>query len=257
VKQKRASVFGIDFDSIDQGALISEVVNRVRAGKSGYIVTANLHLVIKLKRDAELRLILADPTALVVPDGRPILWMARLHGFRLQLVTGSDLVIPLCRVVAHERQSIFLFGTTFRALSECARRLSTAIEGLRIAGIYSPPFGFERDPEECARATSVIRAASPDIVFVALGQPKQEVWAQKHARELNIQAVCVGAGLDFVAGAQWRAPAVVRQIGLEWLWRALTEPRRLGGRYLTILYWMPFLVIGDLATIVRIGRKQR
>jgi N-acetylglucosaminyldiphosphoundecaprenol N-acetyl-beta-D-mannosaminyltransferase len=251
----RTNVFGIDFDPLDQSALISEVLKRVRAREPGYVVTANLHFVVRLRRAAELRLGLADPAVLVVPDGRPLLWMAWLRGTPMQLVTGSDLVIPLCCAVARERRSIFLFGTTFETLAECGRRLSSAIEGIHIAGIYSPPFGFETDAQQCAFATSVIRAAAPDVVFVALGQPKQEIWAQKYAAKLNVQAICVGAGLDFLAGGLRRAPPVFRLIGFEWLWRALTEPRRLGVRYLTILCWLPLLVGSELMAMVRSWAK--
>jgi exopolysaccharide biosynthesis WecB/TagA/CpsF family protein len=187
----------------------------------------------------------------VVPDGRPMLWMARLHGVTLRLVAGSDLVIPLCRAAAREQRSVFLFGATFETLAECGRMLNSSIEGLHIAGVYSPPFGFERDTSMCALAESAIRTAAPDIVFVALGVPKQEIWAQKHATKLDIQAICVGAALDFAAGTQRRAPPIFRRIGFEWLWRALTEPSRLGIRYAMILCWLPFLVGSDLVAAVR------
>jgi N-acetylglucosaminyldiphosphoundecaprenol N-acetyl-beta-D-mannosaminyltransferase len=169
----------------------------------------------------------------------------------MHLVTGADLVIPLCRTAAREDLSVFLFGTTFGTLAECGRRLTGSISGLRIAGTYSPPFGFERDAYERELASNIIQAAAPDILFIALGVPKQEIWARDYARKLNCQVICVGAGLDFIAGAQRRAPAVLRQIGFEWLWRAVTEPRRLGIRYLTILCWLPLLLARELVTTVR------
>jgi exopolysaccharide biosynthesis WecB/TagA/CpsF family protein len=169
----------------------------------------------------------------------------------MQLVPGSDLVIPLCRAAAREQLSIFLFGATFATLAGCGRRLRALIPELLIAGIYSPPFGFEPDSTESELAVQIIQAASPDIVFVALGAPKQEIWAQEHASTIQVQAICVGAGLDFVAGTQRRAPAVFRHVGFEWLWRMLSEPRRLAPRYLTILSWLPVLVASDLVAAVR------
>jgi N-acetylglucosaminyldiphosphoundecaprenol N-acetyl-beta-D-mannosaminyltransferase len=250
-REMRPTVFGIDFDPIDQSTLIAELLKRAREGEPSYVVTIDLHHALLLRRDHSLRSILADPAAFLVPDGRPLLWMAWLRGIAMQLVPGSDLVIPLCRAAAREQLSIFLFGATFATLAECGRRLSSSIEGLRIAGVYSPPFAFERDTDAVEFATSVIQEAAPDIVFVALGAPKQEIWAQEHARTVQIQAICVGAGLDFVAGTQRRAPAVFRRIGFEWMWRVLTEPRRLGMRYLTILCWLPYLVTADLAAVVR------
>src|ERR1700741_312019 len=105
----RANVFGIDFAALDQSALIREVLNRVRTKVPSYIVPTNLHLVVRHQRDAELRSALADTAAMVVPDGRPLLWMAWLRGTPMQLVTGSDLVVPLCREVARQQRSIFLF----------------------------------------------------------------------------------------------------------------------------------------------------
>jgi exopolysaccharide biosynthesis WecB/TagA/CpsF family protein len=246
----RPNVFGIEFDPIDPSTLIGEVLKRAQKRQPSYVVPTNLHLVLRYRKDPELRRAFADPTAFVVPDGRPLLWMASLRGIMMPLVTGSDLVIPLCRAAAREELSVFLFGATFATLTECGRRLSS-IEGLRLAGIYSPPFGFEHDAYESELARSIIRAAAPDIVFVALGVPKQEIWAQKYAIELEIQAICVGAGLDFVAGVQRRAPPIFRRIGFEWLWRVLIEPRRLGMRYLTIFCWLPFLVIGDLVAASR------
>jgi UDP-N-acetyl-D-mannosaminuronic acid transferase (WecB/TagA/CpsF family) len=138
----RPKVFGIQFDPLDQRALISEVLKRLRTKQPSYVVPTNLHLVVRRRRDAGLQRAFADPAALVVPDGRPLLWMAWLRGFTMQLVTGSDLVIPLCRAATLERRSIFLFGTKFETLAECGRRLSSSIEGLSIAGVYSPLFGF-------------------------------------------------------------------------------------------------------------------
>jgi len=246
-----ANVFGIDFDPFDQSTLIAELMKRAREGRPGYVVTANLQHACRIRHDVKLRLALADATAITVPDGRPLLWMARLRGITLRHVTGADLVIPLCRVAAREQLSVFLFGTTFETLAECGRRLSSSIEGLQIAGIYSPPFGFERDADECALAADIIRAAAPDIVILALSTGKQEIWAQKYATQLKVQAMCLGATLDFLAGAQRRAPPVFRRVGCEWLWRMLTEPRRLGIRYLTILCWLPFLVTRELVAPLR------
>jgi N-acetylglucosaminyldiphosphoundecaprenol N-acetyl-beta-D-mannosaminyltransferase len=247
----RTKLFGIDFDRFDQPELISEVLKRVDAGVPGYVLTINMHIVVRVRRDTALRQTLTDPRALVVPDGRPLRWMSRLRGTPIRLVTGSDLILPLCRAIALERRSVFLFGTTFDALAECGRQLSSAIEGLRIVGVYSPPYGFEQDVEESTLAASVIQEAAPDVVVLALGVPKQEIWAQNYATKLNIQAVCVGAALDFIAGVQRRAPLAFRRVGFEWLWRMLSEPRRLGMRYLNILCWMPVLVASELMAAAR------
>jgi N-acetylglucosaminyldiphosphoundecaprenol N-acetyl-beta-D-mannosaminyltransferase len=243
-------VFGIDFDPLDQNALIGEIVKRARSKKPGYVVPTNLYHATLLARDVSLRRTF-DEAASVVPDGRPLLWMARLRGMTMRLITGADLVVPLCRAAAREQLSIFLFGAAFTTLLECGRRLKGSIGELHISGVYSPPVGFETDPGECALAKSVIQAASPDIVLVALGVPKQEIWAQTYTAALNTQVICVGASLDFLAGVQHRAPHLFRRVGFEWLWRALIEPRRLGTRYLRILRCLPALVATDLLASAR------
>jgi N-acetylglucosaminyldiphosphoundecaprenol N-acetyl-beta-D-mannosaminyltransferase len=251
----RPSVFGVSFDPVDQSGLIVELLRRARNHLPGYVVPTNLHIVVSLRNNAALRCVLDDPAALVVPDGRPLLWMARLRGIKMELITGSDLIIPLCRAAAREGLSVFFLGTTFESLTECARKLSSWISGLHIAGIYSPRFDLEGDPHERELVANIIQAAAADIVFVALGVPKQEIWAQVHATKLNIQVICIGAGLDFLAGRQRRAPSVLRRLGFEWLWRVTIEPRRLGVRYLNILGWLPFLFAREMMIAVRLWTK--
>jgi N-acetylglucosaminyldiphosphoundecaprenol N-acetyl-beta-D-mannosaminyltransferase len=251
MNRSRTNVFGVEVDCIDQATLITEVLSRVRLRSPGYVITAHLYHVVKLQHDdGSFRSAFAG-AAFVVADGHPLLWMARLRAIKLHLITGSDLVVPLCQAAAREKRSVFFFGTTFDALTECARRVYTSIDGLEIRGVYAPPFGFERDPNECQLAEDAIKAAAPDIVFVALGAPKQEIWARDNAAKLNIQAMCIGASIDFIAGTKRRAPMAVRRIGFEWLWRALTEPRRLFVRYAIMLCWLPVLVAKELKSARR------
>jgi N-acetylglucosaminyldiphosphoundecaprenol N-acetyl-beta-D-mannosaminyltransferase len=246
MNRSRTNVFGLEVDCIDQATLITEVLSRVRLRSPGYVLTMNLYHLVKLRSDdGRLRSAFRD-AAFVVPDGRPLLWMARLRSIKLHLVTGSDLVVPLCQAAAREKRSVFFFGTTFDALTECARRIHASIDGLDIRGVYSPPFGFERDPNEYQFAENAIKAAAPDIVFIALAVPKQEIWTHDNAAKLSAQLIPVGAAIDFIAGKQWRAPPAIRRMGLEWLWRALREPRRLGIRYAMILCWLPVLVGREL-----------
>src|SRR6266511_3677896 len=110
----RPNVFGSDFFSIDQSTLIGELLNRAER-KPSYVVPTNLLHVLRLRSDAELRAAFADAAAFVVPDGRPLVWMAWLCGITMKLVTAADLVIPSCRA-ARERLSVYLFGATFHAL---------------------------------------------------------------------------------------------------------------------------------------------
>jgi len=114
---------------------------------------------------------------------------------------------------------------------------------LRIAGAHAPPLDFEHDMTQDAACVSAIRDARPDIVFLALGTPKQELWIARHRKELDFGvALCVGAGIDYFAGVQRRCPKFLARIGVEWIWRLLSEPKRLGRRYAQCLLFMPELV---------------
>jgi len=162
-------------------------------------------------------------------------WAARLLGKPLpERVSGSDLFPGLCKAAAGTGLRIFLLGGREGAAEEAARILEQRYPGLLFAGTYAPPFGFEKDPAENERAIAAVRAAGPDILFVALGAPKQEIWMYENRERLGVPVlVGVGAAFDLVAGMVRRAPKWMRKAGLEWLHRALLEPRRLGRRYAT------------------------
>jgi N-acetylglucosaminyldiphosphoundecaprenol N-acetyl-beta-D-mannosaminyltransferase len=246
----RHSAFGVELDSIHQTAPIEAVLNWVRVGKAGYVIPATLHQAVKLRSDEALRSASAD-AAFVVPDGRPLLWMTRLRGIRLQFVTGSDLLLPLCRSAAQAKRLVLFLGATFDALMDCARKIRLPIEGLQIVEIYAPLFGFERDSHERTLAEDLIGQAAPDSLFTALGVPKQEIWVDEHAAKLHVHAICVGPSVDFIAAKQRRAPPTLRRTGFEWLRRALAEPRRLGMRCFSIMCWLPVLVSSDLISARR------
>ena len=137
---------------------------------------------------------------------------------------------------------MFLFGSTMERLHGAAKILKARHPRLEFRGAYAPPFGFERDPELHAELLSMIRTARPDIILVALGAPKQEIWANGMADAVRHGVfVSIGGGLDFISGDIKRAPDIMRRTGTEWLWRALTEPARLGPRYAKIVAALPGL----------------
>jgi N-acetylglucosaminyldiphosphoundecaprenol N-acetyl-beta-D-mannosaminyltransferase len=137
----------------------------------------------------------------------------------------------LCQHGIERRWRHVFFGSTPATLQALASRLSRACPGIIVADLISPPF-HETDAAETAALLARIRAASPDIVWVGLGSPKQEFWMQRHAASIT-GALCmgVGAAFDLEAGTVKRAPAWVQQLGLEWCFRVLQEPHRLAGRY--------------------------
>jgi N-acetylglucosaminyldiphosphoundecaprenol N-acetyl-beta-D-mannosaminyltransferase len=247
----RCEVFGVAVDVVDQAAAIERIIALARSGAGGTVVTPNLDHAIRLRRDAGLRAAYRG-AALILADGMPLVWASRLRGPVLPArVAGSDLIEPLARAAAAAGLSLFLFGTTLPVLCRAARHLVALSPGLVIAGAYAPPFGFEADPGAEIEARQVLAEARADIVLLALGTPRQELWAARWRADGGAGVLlCIGAGLDFLAGAQPRAPRALRGLGLEWLWRALRDPFRLGPRYLRNLLWLPLLLAEQL-----VGRR--
>jgi N-acetylglucosaminyldiphosphoundecaprenol N-acetyl-beta-D-mannosaminyltransferase len=227
----RIAVLGVPFHNVTMEETIAFIDEKIRQRGFHQIATANVDFLIHAIRDPEMQQILCS-CDLVIPDGMPILWGARMLGSALkQRVCGVDLVPRVAELCAREGHSLFLLGSTEQNSARCAENLKQRYPGLRIAGRYCPPvMPLERmNHEEILRR---IERAKPDILLVALGNPKQERWLAMHRRRLNVP-VCIGVGgsIDFVAGAMKRAPLWMQSSGLEWLYRLLQEPNRLLQRY--------------------------
>ena len=169
---------------------------------------------------------------LVTADGMPLVLLSRLLGRPLPArVTGSDLVPDLARLFAAEGLSFYVLGGDEPALTEALDILRTANPGLRIAGTDTSRVPLEEGPSAEA-VLSRINAARPDLLFVALGNPKQEIWAARFASRLRVPVlVGVGGSFNFISGHVRRAPHWMQRTGLEWVWRLAVEPRRLWRRY--------------------------
>ncbi|MFN4090626.1 MAG: WecB/TagA/CpsF family glycosyltransferase [Alphaproteobacteria bacterium] len=251
-RDPRAKVFGIDIDATTSASAVECVLSWCRLGWRKLVVTPNLDHVVALRTNPALVAAYARAD-LVLADGMPLVWASRLGGPRLpERVTGADLIEPLCRAAALEGLTVFFLGSRLPVLEEAARRLSARAPGLQIVGMYEPPHGAAFDAAEDDRIVEAVRAARPDILFVALGMPKQELWAARNLDRLETHAVlCIGAGLDYIAGKVARAPRMLQRIGLEWLWRMLSEPSRLGSRYLRDIAWVPRLFLEQIAYVWR------
>ena len=223
----------------DQATLLAEVARRFRAGQGFALATINLDHLVKLRTDPVFRDIYAAQD-LVVADGNPVVWLSRLAGRPVALVPGSDMVVPLCRVAHEAGVPIALVGSTSEVLDKAAQALTAELPGLRIALCHAPPMGFDPEGVQARDILRQINAADARLCLVAMGAPKQEALARL-GRELA--PVCgfasIGAGLDFIAGTQRRAPRLMRVLALEWLWRMLLNPRRLAGRYLRCALVLP------------------
>ena len=196
------------------------------------VFTLNLDHVVKMRKDARFREAYRR-AGLITADGFPIVLACSLQGARVSRVAGSDLIAPIIAEAARSGKSIYLFGSSSQVLTKTSQLLHERNAGLTIAGAFAPAQGFDPSSEDARRCIETIGNSGADLCFVALGAPKQELFADLGKRLLpKVSFVCIGAGLDFIAGTQVRAPHWMQRWNLEWLWRALLEPKRLGWRYL-------------------------
>ena len=222
-----------------KGALLSEISARLAAGRGFTVATLNLDHVVKLRRDPLFRAAYGRHSH-IVADGNPIVWLARLAGQKLRLAPGSELVVPVARIAAQQDVPVALFGSTEAALARAADALVALHPGLRIVARISPPMGFDPSGPEADAAFAELEASGARVCFLALGAPRQEIFAVRaHERLPKTGFLSIGAGLDFLAGTQIRAPAWVRGLAAEWLWRLATDPRRLVVRYAACIFVLP------------------
>jgi N-acetylglucosaminyldiphosphoundecaprenol N-acetyl-beta-D-mannosaminyltransferase len=197
------------------------------------IAGPNAYLVTMAERDSRFAAAMQDAD-LVVPDGVSVVGASRLLGVPIpERVAGGDLMERMCAEGAQRGFRVFFLGGLPGAAVMAAHHLRRRYPGLDICGAYCPPPGFENDPAEQTRMRRAIAEATPDLLCVAFGAPKQEIWMQENRAQLNVGAIlAVGAALDTQAGLRRRAPLWIQRIALEWLFRLLMEPRRLWRRYL-------------------------
>jgi len=227
------TLLGLELDAHTPETLIDHLITESRAGRGGYVVTANLDQLRRVNLSARL-MRQARAAEVRVADGMPLLWASRLRGTPLPArVTGSDLIVSLSEAAARSGRSLFLLGGNAGTAEAAAVVLAGRTRGLRIAGTHCPAFGFEEDPRAIARITAALVDAQPDFVYVGLPFAKAtELVAGLRAALPATWFLGLGFSFSFVCGDARRAPRWVQRAGLEWLHRLAQEPRRLGRRYL-------------------------
>ena len=201
-----------------------------KAGESRYVCVANVHMVME-SYDAPNFHKIVNAADLVTPDGVPLVWMLRRLGFPNQeRVAGPDLALKICEAASRKGIPVGFYGGTPEVLQSLVTNLKRKYPALKITYAYSPPFR-PLTPEEDAQVVEEITGSGTRILFVGLGCPKQERWMAAHKGRVQAVMIGVGAAFDFHAGRLPQAPAWMRRAGLEWLFRLLTEPRRLWRRY--------------------------
>ncbi len=203
-----------------------------RCGSPAFVITPNAQHIVILAKDKRLREIY-ERADLVVPDGISLLMAARIYGRSLQeRVTGVDMFQTLCGLAARERLKVFLLGGRPSSAQLTEVLLKQKFPNLQIETLC-PPLHFEQTSVGLQQVRDAILAARPDILFVALGAPKQEYWIHEHGLNLMVPvSIGVGGTFEIVSGVVPRAPAWLQNLGCEWLYRLFREPRRMWRRYL-------------------------
>ena len=245
---------GINCPNLEQA--IAQTIQRAKLGESFTVFTLNLDHLVKLRRSVPFREAYAH-AGIVTADGAPVAWLARRQNPTIERATGADMLVPLASAAAEAQLPVFMFGTSADVMARAGRDLAERSDfHLDIAGTLAPSANFDPEGPEADAAIERIRKSGARLAFVALGAPKQEVFAERARKAgVNCGFICIGAALDFVAGTQVRAPRFMRDNGLEWVWRLVTNPRRLGLRYaecaslfLNLLLAAPFRGRPDHAT---------
>lgn len=227
-------------------ALFRALKDRLRAGTGFALATLNLDHLTKLPHDpAFLRAYRAHD--LVVADGRPVVWLSKIAGQPLELMPGSDLVVPLCETCAELGAPVALVGSSDEALAGAKEALTARVPGLKVCYTHAPPYGFDPTGNAADQIFADLAESGARLCFIALGAPKQEIFAARGRTQApDVGFASIGAGLDFLSGHQVRAPRIMRMLAMEWFWRALQSPARMVPRYAKCFAILPGLTIQAL-----------
>jgi N-acetylglucosaminyldiphosphoundecaprenol N-acetyl-beta-D-mannosaminyltransferase len=231
--RRRVRIGLIEMDPITLPQALDTIAAMVRAGRGGTVFTPNVDHFVLAEEDDRFRAAYAA-TDLSLVDGTPVLWAARALGTPLpEKVSGSDLLQPVVGLAAKNGWRVYLLGAGPGVAERVKLLLETEFPGAIIVGTSSPMVDLSRPVSEQMDVIEGVKATRPDILFLALGSPKQEIWAHR-IREFMKPTVVIGVGasFDFVAGTAKRAPRWISRAGVEWLYRLAHEPRRLWRRYL-------------------------
>lgn len=229
---KRFDILGVKISAIDIEDTVSIIEEAIRQRGKIHISVCPVSTIMACKNDDGV-LESVNSADLVTPDGMPVVWIGRLKGFQnIKRVYGPDLMLEICRLSEKKFFRNYFYGSTHSVLERMKGKLMRMFPKLLISGMYSPPFR-NLLPDEDKVINRMIDDANPDILWVGLGSPKQDTWMYEHRERLNVPVMIgVGAAFDFIAGTKKQAPKWMQIGGLEWLFRLISEPKRLWKRYI-------------------------
>lgn len=229
----RMKFMNTEIDNISMEEALHQIEMLIQKRNNAFIVTPNVDHIIQLERGGELSEAYKEAN-LILTDGKPLIWISKWYRTPIkEKISGSDLFPRLCALSAEKGYRMFFLGAAEGVASKAAENLKKRYAKLEVVGTYSPPKGFESDKTEMKKIRTIITKAQPDILIVALGCPKQEIFILHNRQELGVPlSLGLGASIDFEAGNIKRAPKWMADHGLEWLYRITQDPKRLAKRYL-------------------------
>jgi N-acetylglucosaminyldiphosphoundecaprenol N-acetyl-beta-D-mannosaminyltransferase len=244
------SVLDINVNETSYAAATKQIALWARAGESRSVYATSVHGTMEAHDAREFRDIL-NRADLITPDGMPLVWMLRLKGIKSQQrIYGPTLMLKVLEMAAREKIPVGFYGGKPATLEALVRRMKAAYPNLPVSYAYSPPFR-PLSGEETEEIRQSMVSSGTRILFVGLGCPRQEKWIDAQRGYIPAVMIGVGAAFDFHAGVKSQAPAWMQTIGLEWLFRLLTEPRRLWKRYLQHVPRFVILAIADLLGLLK------
>ena len=228
----RIKFMNTEIDNLTMAETLSAIEDLIQQKKNAYIVTPNVDHIVKLESNELLKASYSEAD-LILTDGKPLVWASKIYRKPIkEKISGSDLFPELCKLAAEKHYSMFFLGAKEGVAARAAENLKIKYPGLEVVGCYAPPWGFEKDSTELDKIEKMIKDAKPHILILALGCPKQEIFAHQFRNRFNVPvSLCLGATLDFSAGRVKRAPRWMANVGLEWLFRLCQEPKRMFKRY--------------------------
>jgi len=231
-KLNKFCVLGVKISAIDMNDACSVVNEAILKRQKSYICVCPVSTIMECRRNEKV-LTSVNSADLATPDGMAVVWIGKMRGNKnIRRVYGPELMQNICGISVVKKYRNYFYGSSLDVLSKLKEKLSRKYPGLIISGIFSPPFR-QLTKEEDGKIAEEINRCNPDIVWVGLGSPKQDLWMYEHRDKINAPLMIgVGAAFDFLAGTKPQAPRWIRDNGFEWLFRLATEPKRLWRRYL-------------------------
>ena len=236
----RKKIISLDIDLFSYKDSIKKIIEDARDRKRGYVCFANVHMIIEAYQDKQFAKDVNNAT-LVLPDGMPLVKTLKwFYGIEQDRVAGMDVMPDLIRIASNNNLKLFFFGTTPELLEKIRLKIEQDFPKSDIVGLFSPPFN---EPLNNDLYIEMINSSGANLVFVALGCPKQEKWMAQNSHKINAMLLGVGGAFPVFAGVASRAPLFMQNAGLEWLYRLYQEPKRLFKRYLFTNSIFLFLVL--------------